>query len=67
MPKCDIDGEGSSNSLYNMLSCSNITKCVDNFVIGSIIVDPMFAREIYYSSVTALMVLRKISNIIYTY
>lgn len=41
---CIIDGEGSShqlvegssNKLYNMLSCSNITGCVDDNLMGNI-------------------------------
>ena len=67
---CVIDGEGSSNQLYNMLSCSNISGCVDDNLMGSTSVGPVFAGERYYCSVTAINTngtdMRNISNIIPT-
>ena len=67
---CVIDGEDSSNQLYNMLSCSNLTGCVDNNLMGSTSVGPVFAGERYYCSITAINTngtdMRNISNIIST-
>ena len=65
---CIIDGEDSSNQLYNMLSCSNLTGCVDDNLMGSKSVGPVFAGERYYCSITAINTngtdMRNISNII---
>ena len=67
---CVIDGEGSSNQLYNMLSCSNTIGCVDDNLMGSTSVGPVFAGERYYCSVTAINTngtdMRNFSNIIPT-
>ena len=67
---CVIYGEDSSNQLYDMLSCSNLTGCVDDNLMGSTSVGPVFAGERYYYSITAINTngtdMRNISNIIST-
>ena len=51
---CAIDGENKSNHLSDMLSCSDITRCVDDNLMGNISVGPVFAGERYFCSVTAI-------------
>ena len=67
---CVIDGQGSSNQLYGMLSCFNVTECVDDKLMGSTSIGPVFAGERYYWSVTAINTngtdMRNFSNIIPT-
>ena len=65
---CAIDGENRSNHLSDMLSCSDITRCVDDSLMGNISVGPVFAGERYFCSVTAINTngtdVKNISNII---
>ena len=51
---CAIDGENRSNHLSDVLSCSDITRCVDDNLICNISVGPVFAGERYFCSVTAI-------------
>ena len=63
---CAITGE--SSQLYYMLSCFNVTRCVDDNLMGNTSIGPVLAGKRYYCSVTAINAngtdMRNISNII---
>ena len=65
---CAIIGE--SSQLYDMLSCFNVTRCVDDNLMGSTSIGPVLAGKRYYCSVTAINAngtdMRNISNVIPT-
>ena len=50
---CMIDGEGSGDFIYDVLICES-NECIDDNLMGSTSLSPVFAGENYTCSVTAI-------------